>query len=90
MREILDLISKSSEAVSLGVIAVVLGFSAWTTQIHLTTMASAETLNQMQKQLVTLQAKIETDKFEAQKEIYSELKEMNARLSRIEGKLQSK
>jgi hypothetical protein len=75
------------DAMSVSGVILVLGGMIWMTELHLTTQASAETLAQVRAGLQEMQIKFEANKGEIQKEVYVQLKEMNERLSRIEGKL---
>lgn len=56
----------------LSVLPLVVGFILWLTEINATTKANAASINELR---------------DYQKQVYDELREMNQRLSRIEGKL---
>jgi hypothetical protein len=87
MNKLLESLTSIVENLSVSAAIIIAGGIIWLTELHLTTSASADTLRLVKEELTSLQLKIESDKGEIQREVYLQLKEMNERLSRIEGKL---
>lgn len=64
-----------------------IGSATWMTQIHFTTIATAETVKEMVLEVKNLKSDLSNYKVENQEKLFNKLSDIEKRLGRIEGRL---
>lgn len=78
---------KTKVVLSVGTLVSLLGGGSWLTQMYFTSKATAITLREVKAKVELMEKEYNEKSFKNQAMIYRELKAINERLSRLEGRL---
>lgn len=78
---------KTKFVLSAGTLVSLLGGGSWLTQMYFTSKATAETLQQVKQKVEKMEYEYADKTLKNQALLYAELKEINQRLARLEGRL---